>query len=74
MMFADNIIWDIDLEEGETYEAARKKLNLPKRVKLPERFLPDNWSAGGLKVEYYDDISNWLSDEYGFCVESFVLC
>ena len=73
-MFADNIVWDINLKEGETYEAARAKLKLPKRVKLPERFLPDKWSAKGLKVQYYDDITDWLSDEYGFCVESFALC
>lgn len=70
-MFADYIVWDIDLEDGGTYEAAREKLNLPKRVELPERFLPDRWSARGLKVEYYDDIANWLSNEYGFCVKSF---
>jgi len=73
-MFADNIIWDIDLEDRETYEAVCKKLKLPKRVRLPERFFPENWNARGLKVEYYDDIANWLSGEYGFCVENFALC
>ena len=73
-MFVIDIVWDIDLEDGETYKDARKKLNLPKRVKLPERFLPDNWNAGDLKMGYYDDIADWLSDEYGFCVESFALC
>lgn len=73
-MFADNIIWDIDLEEDETYEAACAELELPKRVKLPERFLPGNWSARGLKVEYCDDIEDWLSNEYGYCVKSFALC
>ena len=72
-MFAIDIVWDIDLEEGETYEDARKKLNLPERVKLPERFLPDNWSTGDLKMGYYDDIEDWLSDEYGFCIKSWSL-
>lgn len=69
-MFAIDIVWDIDLEEGETYEDARKKLNLPERVKLPERFVPDDGDVTGFQMEYYDDIENWLSDEYGFCIKS----
>lgn len=69
-MFADNIVWDIDLEEGETYEAARAELELPKCVELPKRF----WDPDANSSEYYEDISNWLSDEYGYCVKSFALC
>ena len=48
-MFADNIIWDIDLEEGETYEAARAELELPKCVELPKRF----WPEDGDNIEGY---------------------
>ncbi len=70
-MFADNIIWDIDLEEGETYEAARAELELPKCVELPKWL----WPEDGDIIEGYppccaDDVTQWLSDEYGYCVES----
>lgn len=69
-MFADNIIWDIDLEEGETYEAARAELGLPKRVELPKWLWPEDKDS----LPCYDDeISDWLSNEYGFCVVEFTL-
>lgn len=66
-MFADNIVWDIDLEEGETYKSACAELKLPKRVELPRRFWPEN----GDPIEA---IADWLSDEYGYCIKSFTMC
>lgn len=66
-MFADNIVWDIDLEEGKTYEAARAELELPKCVELPRWLWPED------KDDYDDEISDWLSNKYGFCVVEFTL-
>lgn len=70
-MFADNIIWDIDLEPGEKYEDVRADLALPKRVELPKGL----WLEDGDPVSpcYDDEISDWLSNEYGYCVKGFVV-
>ena len=51
-MKAVNILWD--LEEGESDYA------LPKEVELPEKFESDDYD--------YDDVVDYLSDEYGFCI------
>lgn len=59
-MKAINIKWDIDLENDETYEEALEKCELPKEVKIPENIDEE-------------DISDWLSDEYGFCHAGFEL-
>ena len=55
-MRAVNIIWD--LEVGDSDYA------LPKEVELPEEFDEDNDDAT------YDDIVDYLSDEYGYCILS----
>lgn len=60
-MKATNIKWDIDLEDGETYEEALKDCELPTEVEIPE-----DMSDG-------EEISDWLSDEYGFCHAGFEL-
>lgn len=61
-MFADNIIWDIDLEP------------LPKRVELPKGlWLEDGDTVEGYLPCYDDEISDWLSNEYGYCVKGFVV-
>lgn len=80
-MFADDIIWDIDLEEGETYESARAELELPKCVELPKWLWPEDDVEEMLNdPEVFApccvtaDIEDWLSDEYGYCVKSFALC
>jgi hypothetical protein len=65
-MFADNIVWDIDLEEGKTYKSACAELKLPKRVELPKRFWPENGDP--LKA-----IADWLSNEYGYRAITFVV-
>ena len=73
-MFADNIVWDIDLEEGETYESARAELELPKCVELPKWLWPEyKDDIEGYPPYYDEEISDWLSNEYGFCVVEFTL-
>ena len=56
-MRAVNIIWD--LENGDSDYA------LPKEVELPEEFDEDDED-----VATYDDIVDYLSDEYGYCILS----
>jgi len=70
-MFADNIIWDIDLEPGEKYEDVRTDLALPKRVELPKWLWPEDGDP--VPSCYDDEISDWLSNKYGYCVKEFVV-
>lgn len=60
-MKAINIKWNIDLEKGETYEMMIKELNLPNDVEIP------------CDINDEDDISDYLSDAYGFCHYGFEL-
>lgn len=60
-MRAINIKWDIDLEDDETYEEALENCGLPTEVLIPEG------------IDDAEDISDWLSDEYGFCHAGFEL-
>lgn len=53
-----NIKWDIDLEDDETYEEALENCGLPTEIEIP-------------KCVDEEDISDWLSDEYGFCHAGF---
>lgn len=61
-MKAINIKWDTD-GDMELLE------QLPKEVLLPEKFSRENYSQDGEfdKEAMLDDLSDWLSDEYGFC-------
>ena len=61
MVKATNIQWDIDLEDGETYEDAIKSLGLPNELFIPKT----------LKTE--DEISDYISDLTGFCHRGFSL-
>lgn len=67
--YAEDIIWDIDLEDGETYEEAREELKLPTLVRLPEK-LSEELEAD---LADDDDVSDYLSDKFGYCVQSFHL-
>lgn len=60
-MKAKNIKWYIDLEEGETYTDALEEYGLSTEVKIPD---------GMTDIE---EISDWLSAEYGFCHVGFRL-
>ena len=57
-MKAVNIKWDVDeLEDLD---------NLPTEVEIPSYLITD-------EDDLLDDISDWLSDEYGFCHFGFEL-
>lgn len=66
------IKWDTD-EDQEVFDS------LTQEVVLPERFSKENYADedGNFgEVEYdemKEDISDWLSDEYGFCHGGFTL-
>ena len=57
-MKATDITWDIALEDKESHEEAKCRLALPDEVEIPE----------GLDAE---DVSDWLSDKFGFCICGF---
>ena len=61
-MRAVNIKWDVtDGAEDMTKEDMDEILStLPTEVEIPDNY-------------YYSDISDWLSDEYGFCHFGFEL-
>ncbi len=72
-MFATDIIWDIDLVPGENYEDVRAELELPTCVELPKYLQPsDAEELINNRYDFDEDVANWLSDEYGFCVVSFI--
>ena len=59
-MKAVNIKWDTD-GDIELLE------ELPTEVKIPDYLITDD------EDDLLDDISDWLSDEYGFCHDAFEL-
>lgn len=65
-MYAKNIAWDIDLEDGETYQEALYKCDLPAAVWLPDEIVEK-------EADDEDFISDWLSDMSGFCHAGFEL-
>lgn len=56
-MLVTNIDWDVD---EDVYEDGYSEddLGLPTEVEVPDDVDPD-------------DVADWLSDEYGFCINSF---
>ena len=56
-MVVRNIKWDTDGDK-EVFDS------LPQEVVLPDYLTPSNYEG---KEEFLDDVSDWLSDEYGFC-------
>ena len=56
------IKWDTDGNQ-EAYDS------LPQEVTVPSKFSEENYMEGGELNEdaLWDDISDWLSDTYGFC-------
>ncbi len=63
-MRAFNIKWDLS-EDIEMY-GEKDCTCLPNEVVIPNKI----WDEQICDV---DDVADWLSDEYGFCVESFEL-
>ena len=67
-MKAINIKWDVtDGAEDMTKEEMDEILStLPTEVEIPSYLITD-------EDDLLDDISDWLSDEYGFCHDGFEL-
>ena len=61
-MKAVNIKWDTD-EDMEVFD------ELPTEVEIPDSLIDEEFDED----YYYSDISDWLSDEYGFCHFGFEL-
>ena len=59
-MKAVNIKWDTD-GDIEVFE------NLPTEVEIPDYLITDD------EDDLLDEVSDWLSDEYGFCHDGFEL-
>lgn len=61
-----NIKWDTDGDQ-EIFDS------LPQEVEVPLRFSEENYMEDEEcnENEMLDDISDWLSDEYGFCHDGF---
>ena len=57
-MKAINIKWDVDELEDLDY--------LPTEVEIPSYLITD-------EDDLLDEVSDWLSDEYGFCHDGFEL-
>ena len=72
-MRAVNIKWDVtDETEDMTKEDMDEILStLPTEVEIPDNLIDNNEDFD--EDYYYSDISDWLSDEYGFCHDGFEL-
>lgn len=70
-MKAVNIKWDVtDGAEDMTQEEMNEVLEtLPTEVDIPDSLIDEEFDED----YYYSDISDWLSDEYGFCHFGFEL-
>ena len=64
-MRAINIEWDVADEDMTQEEMDEILETLPTEVEIPN-YLAEEYEDG-----YEDDISDWLSDEFGFCVCEF---
>ena len=72
-MKAINIKWDVtDGAEDMTKEDMDEILStLPTEVEIPDNLIDNNEDFD--EDYYYSDISDWLSNEYGFCHFGFEL-
>ena len=56
-MVVKNIKWDTDGDE-EIFKS------LPQQIDISNVFNPDDYEY---EEDMFDDVSDWLSDTYGFC-------
>ena len=56
-----DIDWDTDGQDI-------KNLDLPTEVEVPDDIADEIFDGG-----YDDDVADWLSDEYGYCVYGFII-
>ena len=70
-MKAVNIKWDVtdDAEDMTQEEITEILETLPTEVEIPDSLIDEEFDED----YYYSDISDWLSDEYGFCHFGFEL-
>lgn len=74
-MKATNIKWDVT-DDGENTTQTQEEMNkiletLPTEVEIPNHLID-----GDEDIDsdcYYSDISDWLSDKFGFCHYGFTL-
>lgn len=70
-----DIKWDVtDGTNLSTPEEIEETLAmLPKELELPEKFDKENYMEDGEfdEDEWLDAISDWLSEDYGFCHDGF---
>lgn len=71
-MKAINIKWDITDEVEEMTQKEQNEIlaSLPKEVDLSTEFSVEDYDD---EEEMLDDISDWLSDNYGYCHNGFEL-
>ncbi len=71
-MKAINIKWDITDEVEEMTQKEQNEIlaPLPKEVDLSTEFSVEDYDD---EEEMLDDISDWLSDNYGYCHNGFEL-
>ena len=69
-----DIKWDVTDGTEMTQEEIEETLAmLPKEIELPEEFNKENYMEDGEFDEnaWLDAISDWLSEDYGFCHDGF---
>lgn len=64
-LWATDIQWDWDEEEGNP--------NLPSDVLIPDTMAQEYIDLDPEEEEVADEVSDWLSDVYGFCHKGFNL-
>ena len=64
-MIIKNIKWDVDYPEDLKA--------LPKELPLPEQFYPLDFENSDELDEILDEVSDWLSNTYGYCHNGFIL-
>lgn len=71
-MKAINIKWDITDEVEEITQKEQNEIlaSLPKEVDLSTEFSVEDYDG---EEKMLDDISDWLSDNYGYCHNGFEL-
>lgn len=62
-LIATCIEWDTDGED----------VDLPNEVCIPDEVIPSNVNRTEYMEEYAEEVENWLSNTYGFCVYGFMI-
>lgn len=72
MNYIKDIKWDTDGDQ-EVFDSLPQEIALPEKFSI-ENYMDDDGNYGEVEREArLEDISDWLSDEYGFCHGGFTL-